>query len=171
MSGNESAVPLPLCCYLHEDGNPEPLFAIWSQPALQRLKENAMQRKKTGPCFTIKQIQAEYNPVKPNDKELSTEKQLHESRKESESESCKSSRGGILQQGEKRHDGESGVGEMSKRELNSETQKPTHRGGSESSSSWVGYVVPADSQWLFNTNTPEQWQTALSIVSSSASTS
>jgi len=46
----------PLTCFKHPDGNPEPLLAIWSPTALQRLKENVLQRKRTGPCFTLREL-------------------------------------------------------------------------------------------------------------------
>ena len=47
--------------YLHPiDMHPEPLLSIWSPVALERLKKNATTetdgRKRTGPCYTVKQM-------------------------------------------------------------------------------------------------------------------
>ncbi|KAF8155468.1 MobA-like NTP transferase domain-containing protein [Crassisporium funariophilum] len=53
-------------CYVHEDGGPEPVFAVWTAGALRRLKENAV-RGRTGPCFTVKEVWKEgrVGAVKP----------------------------------------------------------------------------------------------------------
>ncbi len=47
---------LPFVSFVHSDGNPEPLFGIWSAQALYELQENALKYKKTGPCYTLKQL-------------------------------------------------------------------------------------------------------------------
>ena len=52
----------PVTTYFHPvDMHPEPLLSIWSPEALARLKRNAVDgveggRKRTGPCFTAKQL-------------------------------------------------------------------------------------------------------------------
>ncbi|GAA5977991.1 hypothetical protein JCM11641_004351 [Rhodosporidiobolus odoratus] len=46
----------PVSLYLHpEDGNPEPLFSIWTPPALKQLEENC-KKGKSGPCRAAKDI-------------------------------------------------------------------------------------------------------------------
>jgi molybdopterin-guanine dinucleotide biosynthesis protein A len=50
----------PVTTYLHpSDMHPEPLLSIWSPAALDRLNYNATQlegKKRTGPCYTVKQL-------------------------------------------------------------------------------------------------------------------
>ena len=60
-----------ITCYQHTDGMPEPLFAVWSSVALSCLQNNVVSNKRTGPCYTIKQLIKQNNQlvnlVKPID--------------------------------------------------------------------------------------------------------
>lgn len=53
-----------ITCYVHEDGTPEPLLAIWTPTALRRL-ENNVAAGLQGPMATLKQSQVQL--VKPSD--------------------------------------------------------------------------------------------------------
>jgi molybdopterin-guanine dinucleotide biosynthesis protein A len=54
--GDEPTRPT-ISAYLHpSDSFPEPLLSIWSPAALSLLKTNAVERGRTGPCSTLKQI-------------------------------------------------------------------------------------------------------------------
>ena len=74
----------PVTCFENEDGFCEPLFALWSPEALEKLAEN-VEKGKTGPSWTVREM------------------------------------GGKL-------------------------------------------IKPRDSRWLINTNTPEEWNAALTLL-------
>lgn len=46
----------PFVTFVHDDGHPEPVFGIWSPQALSSLKENALEKGKTGPCYTLNKL-------------------------------------------------------------------------------------------------------------------
>jgi len=124
--------PLLVHSYVHDDGNPEPLMSLWQPEALEALRRNAVERGRTGPCQTIRELLG--LPSKKG--------------------------GGRTQKGgegvkEAFHEGERMVVEESVEES----------GGTQSASGELpsGLVRPLESCWLFNTNTPGQWQAALEM--------
>ena len=135
IDNHTSAVPpRSVSCYVHDDGNPEPLVSLWQPEALEVLRCNAMEKGRTGPCQTIRELLR--LPGKKGGKKK-----------------------------------ESGQGNETAHELEErkEVQKVTVMTEVETQSASEelasGLIRPLDQYWLFNTNTPEQWQEALKIDS------
>ena len=125
--------PRLVSCYVHDDGNPEPLMSLWRPEALEALRHNALRKGRTGPCQTIQELLG--LPVKKGGR-----------RKEKESV-------GAEKEGNREERKE--VAEE-KVEKAGEAQLPDGKLA-------AGLIRPEEPYWLFNTNTPEQWQTALNI--------
>ena len=147
LSAHRSTYPLvPVTCFVHPDGNPEPLLSVWEPTALEALKDN-VRRGMTGPCQTIRQVLG--LPSRPRSK--GSQKGAAEGEgggKKDEEEEEEEQKQKVTGSGAKSMDGQLMEG-----------------GGVNSAAfplpSLAGLVRPLSAEWLFNCNTVEQWQAAL----------
>jgi molybdopterin-guanine dinucleotide biosynthesis protein A len=57
LAAHTAAHGSPVTTYMHaSDGAPEPFMAVWTPPALQRIRQNVESGGKTGPCAAAKGI-------------------------------------------------------------------------------------------------------------------
>ena len=133
LSCHRSTRPLvPVSCYVHEDGNPEPLLSVWEPAALEALRRNA-ERGVTGPCATIRQVLG-----LPS----------------------KATRGGV-EKGRREQVGLQSEQDTGERKEDVVGRDAGENGGGRVEATPAGLVRPPSEKWLFNCNSTEQWQVAL----------
>jgi len=124
-------------CYQHEvDGAPEPLLAVWSAAALERLEANVAAGR-TGPCYTVRQLLG----------------LAHQKKKRKDGERSKPKR--CTPDGGAAHHGEA-EGSGSCKEHMAEPLPAV-------ASAAVHLLPPLHERVLFNANTVQQWHEAVSI--------